>query len=301
MPFFVGIDGGGTKTRCLVGDESSLLGAGSSAASKLLRVGEACTQNSLAAAIHEACVAANISPRAITSTCAGVTGASHAEVAKTIRRLVGQIVGGNIEVVGDMEIALEGALGRGAGVVVVAGTGSIAYGRNRRGETARSGGWGSVVSDEGSGYWVGVNAIRAALRAQARGNPSPLLEKFMLALGASSLDQFIARANGCPPPDFASLFPMVLKAATEGEPVAAEVLSRAGRALAGIAEDVIARLFHAEDIVVAGCGGVFASSMQLRQAFSEQLRARVPGIQLVSGVIDPAFGALTRARRGTVA
>ena len=186
-------------------------------------------------------------------------------------------------------------------MVVVAGTGSIAYGRNRRGETARSGGWGSVVSDEGSGYWVGVNAIRAALRAQARGNPSPLLEKFMLALGASSLDQFIARANGCPPPDFASLFPMVLKAATEGEPVAAEVLSRAGRALAGIAEDVIARLFHAEDIVVAGCGGVFASSMQLRQAFSEQLRARVPGIQLVSGVIDPAFGALTRARRGTVA
>ena len=88
MPFFLGIDGGGTKTRCVIGDEKSQLGAGSSSSSKVQRVGEACARDALAAAVNEACVQAGISPRQIVRTCAGITGAARPEIAGVMRDLV---------------------------------------------------------------------------------------------------------------------------------------------------------------------------------------------------------------------
>jgi glucosamine kinase len=298
VAFFVGIDGGGTKTRCLVGDEASLLGTGTSSGCKLLRVGEAFTEDTLAAAIHEACAAAGVSPQAIVRTCGGITGATHPEVARTLARLLGHIVSGQIEVVGDMEIAFEAAFGPGPGVMVIAGTGSIAYGRNSAGETARAGGWGSVVSDEGSGYWIGVAAIGAALRTHVRGEDSHLLGGLMAQLDASSIDELIARSNASPPPDFASLFPAVLAAAAKGDSAAAEVLYRAGGELAKIAEEVTRRLFLDKDHVqVAAHGGVFASSRQVIESFHRQLSSRRPGVQFLAPAIDPAVGALNRARR----
>jgi len=298
VAFFVGIDGGGTKTRCLVGNEESLLGTGTSSGCKLLRVGEACTQDTLATAIHQACAAAGVSPQAIVRTCGGITGAAHAEVARTLARLLSHIVSGQIEVVGDMEIAFEAAFGSGPGVMVIAGTGSIAYGRNSAGETARAGGWGSVVSDEGSGYWIGVAAIGAALATHARGEDSRLLEGLMAQLDASSVDELIARSNASPPPDFASLFPTVLAAAAEGDSRAAEVLYRAGGELAKMAEEVTRRLFHDTDHVrVAAHGGVFASSRQVTESFHRQLGSLRPAVEFLGTAIDPAVGALNRARR----
>ena len=298
MAFFLGIDGGGTKTRCLVGDEASLLGTGTSSGCKLLRVGEACTEDTLAAAIREACVAAGVSPRAIVGTCGGITGAAHPEVARTLARILSRLVSGEIEVVGDVEIAFDAAFGSGPGVMVIAGTGSIAYGRNSAGQRARAGGWGSVVSDEGSGYWIGVAAIGAALLCHARGEDSRLLEGLMAQLDVSSVDELIARSNASPPPDFASLFPIVLAAAAEGDSASAGVLDRAGRELAKIAEEVTRRLFqNAEPVRVAVHGGVFGSSPQVARSFERQLGSSRPGIEFLAAAIDPALGALNRARR----
>ena len=93
MPFFLGIDGGGTKTRCVVGDEKLQLGAGSSSSSKVQRVGEACARSALAGAVNEACVQAGISPRQIARTCAGITGAARSEIAGVMRDLMSGIVG----------------------------------------------------------------------------------------------------------------------------------------------------------------------------------------------------------------
>src|ERR1700747_2370862 len=125
MPLFLGIDGGGTQTRCILGDDTSVLARATGSGCNLLRVGEACAQQSLAGAIHEACVAANVSPRQITRTCAGISGAADDGIASLVQRLLIEIVGGAIEVLGDMEVALEGAFGGGPGIVVIAGTGSI--------------------------------------------------------------------------------------------------------------------------------------------------------------------------------
>jgi glucosamine kinase len=308
VSFFLGIDGGGSKTRCILGDENSRLGSGSSSGCNVLRVGEACAQSSLQTAIHEACVQAGVSPRDITRTCAGVAGGGRREIASVLRRVITSIVGGEIEIVGDMEIAFEDACGAAPGVIIISGTGSIAYGRNARGETARAGGWGHAISDEGSGHWIGVAAIRAALRARDRGLNSSLLKDLMSALGVETVEELVVRVNGDPAPDFASLFPVVLStalaprllsAADAGDSIANEVLEYAGNELAKLGETVIRRLFSgAEEVSVATHGGVLVSSAQVKNSLVEHLWTRDPRTRFLSREIDPAQGALGRARRG---
>jgi N-acetylglucosamine kinase-like BadF-type ATPase len=300
VPFFLGIDGGGSKTRCLIGDKASVLGAGSAAGCNVLRVGEACARNSLTGAIHEACVQAGISPRQIARTCAGIAGAADDGVASLVQRLLIEVIGGAIEVIGDMEIALESAFADGIGVVVIAGTGSIAYGRNGHGDTARAGGWGRMVSDEGSGHWIGVEAIRQALQAHDRGHDDDLLEKLLSALQVETVNDLAARVNAQPAPDFASLFPVVEDAAEAGSQIAASVLEHAGNELAELVYAVIGRIFTATtqiQVPVASHGGIFASGRKVKQSFEHRLGSRCPQAKCVDVAVNPVLGALQRARR----
>ena len=298
MPIFLGIDGGGTQTRCVVGDDKSVLGTGSGAGCNILRVGEACARESLAGAIHQACVAANVSPRQIARTCAGISGAADDGIASLVQRLLIEIVGGAIEVIGDMEVALESAFGGGAGIVVIAGTGSIAYGRNARGEKGRAGGWGRTVSDEGSGHWISVKTLASALRARDRGSECELLNRLMTALEVRTPDDLVLRINEDPVRDYAWLFPVVLADADAGDKLAAEVLQSAGRELAVLAETLVARLFGNDDeVFIATHGGVFASSVQVKKSFEQELHGLCPRASCVNREINPAMGALARARR----
>jgi glucosamine kinase len=307
LPYFLGIDGGGTKTRCILGDENTVLGSGSAAGCNPVRVGEGCAQTSLEAAIHEACAQAGVSPRDVSRTCAGVAGAQRPQMAGIMRRLLSQIVSGKIKVVGDMETAFEAAFADGPGVIVISGTGSIAYGRNAQGKTARAGGWGHAISDEGSGHWIALAALRAAMRARDRGEESSLLKDLMDALGVKSVEELIERANANPAPDFASLFPVVLSAAMiprlqaaadSGDAIAKEVLEHAGKELSKLAETVSHRLFKDGKFCVATHGGVLTSSEQVKNSFYRHLQAVFPETSYSSKVLDPAQGALNWARRG---
>jgi len=297
VPFFLGIDGGGTKTRCIIGDEKSELGKGSSTSCKVQRVGEDCARDSLSAAIHEACIQAGVSPRQISGTCAGITGSARPEIARVMNELIASVVGGEIEIVGDVEIAFEDAFPGGSGVLVIAGTGAIVYGRNSQGETVRAGGWGWLVSDEGSGHWVGVEAVGSALRERDRGENPPLLKDLMDAIGAVDFDDFIVRLNAAPAPDLSTLFPVVLASAESGNEMAREVLIRGGREVASMAEIVIARLFGEHECMVATHGGVVSSSSVVRASFAQELRSRFAKTKLLDREIDPARGALQRARK----
>ena len=298
MPFFLGIDGGGTKTRCVIGDEKSVLATGSGSGCNIVRVGEACARDSLAAAIHEACAQAGISPQQIARTCAGVAGAADDGVASLVQRVLIGIVGGAIEVIGDMEIALESAFGGASGVIVIAGTGAIAFGRNNSKQNARAGGWGRLVSDEGSGHWIGGQAIGAALRQYDGGKESHLLNELMAALDVRSVHDLAVKANSDPVPEFARLFPVVVKAEESGDVDAIEVLQRAGVQLAATAQIVIERLFlESEHVSVATHGGVFAGSVLVEDAFQAELSRLFPGAKCVDTEVDPAVGALEIARR----
>ena len=298
MAIFLGIDGGGSKTSCLIGDETSILGSGSAAGSNLVRVGEAQARKALASAIRQACAVAHVATPQIQRVCVGLAGAARPEISELVHRIVSELIPGEVKVVGDMVIALEAAFGSGPGVIVIAGTGSIAYGRNAEGQTARAGGWGFAISDEGSGHWVGRVAVGAAIRAHDGAEGENTLEGLMKSWRLETREQLVLAANATPPADFAALFPAVLSLADAGDPIARDVLTQAGSELAKLARTVIRRLFPQSGAVpVAMSGGVFGSSPLVRQVFYNNLRSEYPDALLNPSVIEPVQGALELARK----
>ena len=312
MPYYLGIDGGGTKTTCAAGDESRLLATAITGPSNIVRVGESQTRESLEQAVRQACAAAGIAPAEVARTCIGGSGAAHPELAAKVQQILAAILPTPIDVVGDMQIALEAAFDAGPGVIVIAGTGSIAYGRDQQGNTARAGGWGFAIGDEGSAHWIGREAVRAVLRAadlsgearEGRVTPqdSTLAAALMKTWGVTSLADLARAANAIPPPNFAALFPAV--AASEDD-LAKQVLTRAGRELAQVTVVVTRRLFPVGEIKtvpvamipVAMTGGVFRHAPLVRQVFYNELRKLDPRVEINPQVVEPVEGALRLARR----
>jgi len=294
---YLGIDGGGSKTTCALGDGTSLLATGSAGASNAVRVGEGKAGEALASAIRQACTAAGVSPSQVTRTCIGLAGAAHTEVSNWARQTVSGLVAGEVEVVGDMVIALHAAFFDAPGVIVIAGTGSIAYGRNSQGDVARAGGWGFAISDEGSGHWIGRTAITAALRAEDAETSSPLFKNLLAAWKLSTREQLVKIGNAAPPPDFATLFPIVVKTAESGDSVAFSVLTQAGNELADLAGIVTRKLGMFDSPQVAMSGGVFRHSSQVREVFYNKVRSLHPRSTINPEAVDPVHGALSMARR----
>ena len=304
MGIFLGIDGGGTKTICVIGDETSGLGTGTAAGSNVVRLGEAKARDSLADAIGQACAAANIKPAQIARTCVGLAGAGRPEISNLVRDILTELVSGEIEVVGDMVIALQAAFGDGPGVMVIAGTGSMAYGRNASGNTLRAGGWGFSIFDEGSGHWIGRSAIAAIMRDydETGEENSALWDSVKKYWGQTTREQLVLTANSSPSPDFAGLLPAVLFAADSGDTLARSILTQAGTELARLARIVIRRLFSDGDKVpVAMTGGVFSNCALVRQVFYNSLRSEYPNCSVNLTVIEPVQGALALARKGAKA
>ncbi|PYX90428.1 MAG: hypothetical protein DMG68_01860 [Acidobacteria bacterium] len=301
VAIFLGIDGGGTKTTCAVGDEHTLLASATTGPSNIIRVGEDEARTSLQAAIRQSCAAAGVHLEAIARICIGMSGGARPQTSEVVRRTVSELVSCEIEIVGDMVIALRAAFANSVGVMVVAGTGSIAYGRNQSGTTARAGGWGFAVSDEGSGHWIGRSAVTTALRAYDEGESSGLFSVISKAWGVATLDDLVKAANSTPAPDFSNLFAPVLAAADAGDGLARSVLTQAGSELARVAKIVIARIFPEEaSIPVAMSGSVFRNSPLVRQVFYNSLRSEYPQAAIASTVIEPVKGALELARAGQV-
>jgi glucosamine kinase len=309
MAYYLGIDGGGTKTRCVLADDSTMLARSMTGGCSVIRVGEEKAREALHSAIRHVCDAGKISPDKITAVCIGVTGAARAAIADKIRSIIRELISESalkkLEVVGDHEIALEAAFGAGPGVIAIAGTGSIVHGRDAANNTARAGGWGFAISDEGSGHWIGRRAVSAVLNARDRGLVTSLTAMILHAWKIATIDELVQQANSTPPPDFPRLFPIVLRAADEGDFIARELLSDAGRNVAELTAIVIRRLAACEapgghitsGLPVAMTGSVFRQSSRVREVFYNKLQESLPGTDLRQDLVDPVEGALTRARR----
>jgi glucosamine kinase len=312
VAYYLGIDGGGTKTTCAIGDEASELATATSGPSNITRVGEERARESLHHAIREACSIAKVNPQQVQRLCIGVAGTGRAEIANAVREIVAEVIPGEIQVTGDMEIALAAAFGKEPGVSVIAGTGSIAYGRNANGQTARAGGWGFAISDEGSAHWIGRAAVATWLRALDLGTeenqqggrvaePSSLLREMKGAWNLHSLDEFLRKANSHP--DFAALFPAIVTANGAGDELAGSVLAQAGAELAQLAGIVIRRLFGADtvkaSIPLAMVGGVFKHSARVREVFCDEVRKLDLRIEISPQIVEPVVGALEMARNPT--
>jgi len=310
VAYYLGIDGGGSKTSCAVGDDASLLTTVTTGPSNITRVGESRAREALQQGIREACAAAEITPRQLERACIGAAGAGREEIAGIVRKIAAEIIPGDIKVVGDMEIAMAAAFGEGPGVIVIAGTGSIAHGRNAQGKTARAGGWGFAISDEGSAHWIGRTVVSNLLRVidethdqkegdQAAAESFALYYKLKAAWNIRSLDEFARTANSTP--DFAALFPAILSVAEAGDGPAQSVLTQAGRELARLAGIVARRLFAESDtsaaVPQAMVGGVFRYSRHVREVFCDAVRKLDPRIEVNPNVVEPIVGALQIARK----
>jgi glucosamine kinase len=308
MAYYLGIDGGGTKTRCVLADETNVIAKAMAGGSNVIRLGEARAREALQTAINQVCAVAKISPDEIRAVCIGVAGAARPEIPAKIRSMLTEIIPqtnhARIEVVGDTVIALEAAFGPGPGVIAIAGTGSIVYGRDVAGHIARAGGWGFAVSDEGSGHWIGRRAIHAILSAHDQGIETTLAKMVLDALKLTTLDELVQRANSTPPPDFPRLFPLVLRASDQADSIARDLLADAGIQLAHLAAIVVRRLAPQNPETkssvfppVAMTGSVFRQSLVVRQVFYDTLQTSFPGITVCQELADPVQGALARARR----
>ncbi len=305
MSYYLGIDGGGTKTTCALGDESRVLATVTTGPSNIVRVGEQRARESLHDAVRQACAVAGVPPAEIVRTCIGGSGAARPEIAQIVHDALAQILPNPVVVVGDMEIALDAAFDEGPGVIVNAGTGSFAYGRDGHGNTARVGGLGFAVGDEGSAHWIGRSVVTQVLRTADRAandrrtalESSQFVAALMKAWNVASLSDLARAANSIPPPNFAALFPAI---AVCDDSLALQVLSSAGSELGELAAVITHRLFPSGDaqvVPVAMTGSVFRHAPRVRENFYNELRRLDPRVEINPQVVEPVDGALRMARR----
>jgi N-acetylglucosamine kinase-like BadF-type ATPase len=299
MPLYLGIDAGGTKTDCAVSNGAELLGQATGASCKLARVGKERGRENLQTVIRQATQAAGVEASTIQHVCIGMSGASLAEAVQWAQQTIRELIpDSTIYVAGDHVIAHRAAFGTSPGVLVISGTGSIAFGRNQSGETARAGGWGPNVSDEGSAFWVGREAVTAALHAFDFGNANGLLATIAECWKVAP-EEVIRMANASEP-RFPELAGPVVNAAEQGDDTARAIMERAGQALAGLASAVIRRLWPSGGVVpVALAGGVLQGSPLVRHAFREAMKAEQPQAAVSFAFVRPVLGALEiAAQRG---
>ena len=197
----------------------------------------------------------------------------------------------------DAAVTLAAALGESPGIIVIAGTGSIAFGRDRQGRILRVGGWGNQFDDAGSGYDVGRKAIAAALRAHdGRGKRTSLAPALCRELGLRKITEVVPMQ--LTPQSIAALFPVVQQEAQAGDPTARRLCREAADDLAELATTIVTRLRWQRSAVPIVCsGGVFRSSDLIRQTFARRIRQVAPRARISLLEREPVEGALILARQ----
>jgi N-acetylglucosamine kinase-like BadF-type ATPase len=296
MAYVLGIDAGGTKTRALLADETGrVLAAVSEGGANLRTHGELGVEKVLHAAVEEAQARAGVAAQALALGIAGADRPDDHAVLRAILRRIG--FRERVVVTNDARVAFVAGSTRRVGLALVCGTGSIAWGRNAAGEVARAGGWGWHVGDEGSGFWIGERALRAALRAFDGRGPATTLEAAVLVhFGLERMDQLVRAVydREYPRHEVALLALRVADEATGGDAIAGEILADAAAELVGAARSVIGRLALSQgDYDVVLSGGTFRAIGVLRDAVAAALYA--PGAFVRSLEEEPATGAVKLA------
>jgi N-acetylglucosamine kinase-like BadF-type ATPase len=288
----LGIDAGGTKTICqLVDDQTHVLAEARGGGANLQASGELEVEKVLHGVINQALVGAGAVPSAICLGMAGVDRPRDADIVRGILLRIGHRA--QPYVVNDALIALEAGVPAAEGVVVVAGTGSIAYGRDARGRAARAGGWGYVLGDEGSGYWLGRQALRAVVRsADGRGRATSLTPRVLAHYGVNRPQDLVWEVyhGGLKTTAIAALASVVGEAATDGDPLATQIIEAGAAELAGAAASVARRL-SLDRCPIVLAGGILRGLVPLRTRVLADLARALPQAEPLLLDVEPALGA----------
>jgi N-acetylglucosamine kinase-like BadF-type ATPase len=299
--YFLGFDGGGTKTDCVLADaEGRVVARATAGPSNPLRTGYTRAWFSLSDAADSVLKQEKIHSGHVRGICAGLGGAGRSSVA---RRATGFFERGypnaSVRVTTDLEIALDAAFGAGEGIILLAGTGSAAFGRDANGRTARAGGRGPWFSDEGSTFDVGRRAFQAVALAEEHRGPATALSDRIFALHQSrGWDQLLDQVSKNPDAVFPKTFPLVAELAEQGDAVAGGILSLAAASLAELAASVANELgWRDRDVPVARVGGAFGRAKYFDSAVDSALKKSVPRERSVAVLVSPAEAAVRMAVR----
>lgn len=301
MTYYLGLDGGGTKTECALLDAAGhLISRGLGGPSNAVRAGFDKAFVGLGEAANSALYAAGVQARQVRAVCAGLAGAGRPRVVKRMMAfLVEAFLEADVHVTTDFDVALETAVGDAPGVVLIAGTGSSAYGRNAEGRKVRAGGLGPWIGDEGSAFDIGRRAVAAVAQARDGLEPVTLLAELIPnALQCPTWERLSERIAEAPDEVFPRIFPLVLEAAEADDPPARDILLGAAFSLSRIAGSVVQRLgLSAETFVLAKSGGVFGHSELFDSALDALLRSLAPNAQIGLLSEPPCLGAARMAMR----
>ena len=298
----VGIDGGGTKTRALLTDErghriAEAVGPGSAARPNEIEQ----SAGVIAGVVRDVLERAELSDERPRVVCVGVAGAGRESERQSLyEALSSHQLADELLVLTDFAVALEDAFGDGPGVLLIAGTGSSAFGRGPAGSTGRCGGWGPVIGDEGGGAWIGRRALSVVSAASDGREPETALTGAILtAAEVTEASELIRWAADATPGKLASLAPVVISVADAGDLRANSIISMAVEELALHVRALARQLFADEraSVPVAFTGGLLNKGTSYRKRLEHRLKSAVPGAQIHSDDVDPARGAVRGALR----
>jgi N-acetylglucosamine kinase-like BadF-type ATPase len=298
MNYILGVDGGGTKTLALLGDlDGNVLARGVSGPSNYNAIGFDAACASLESAIH---LARKDYPGEISALCLGMAGAGRKEDIERFQNwAIQEFPKTTVKVVSDAEILLMAGASSGPALALICGTGSIVYGRTVTGELIRAGGWGYLFGDEGSGYAIGIAALRAVMRAHDGRGPETLLSELVLERYSLHIPPELVQAiyaAAAPSAAVAALSDLVEQAAGRGDSMAIAILEESAQELAGTIAAVYSKLgTSAVPLVITG--GTILNGRYLKKAFNHACEVRRLVFTAIRCVAEPVEGALELARK----
>lgn len=297
MTYYIGIDGGGTRARAVLTDAAgTVLARSEGGAARIDVLQPTALLATLSELVRDAAQQANIDRVAV--LCCALAGAGRNDERAALEAAIRQLgIADAVVVTNDALAALQDALGPAPGLLLIAGTGSIAWGRNETGSMARTGGWGALLGDEGSGYAIGLAALRAAVRAHDGRAAATSLRTTVLPYAAAAEPEDLVRwSAAASKSDIAGLAPQVI-AATDTDPEAAGIVKQAARDLAEHVAALHARLGPwTEPPFLAMTGGLIAPGRALRGYVLAELAEWDLPMRVIEREIDAAIGAATLAR-----
>jgi glucosamine kinase len=304
MGLVLGIDGGGTRTRASIVDVSVASGnktqaIAESGSIKRLRVGAQAANENLRALLTDVYKQAGVN--SVSAASVGVASATMPGIPEWITAVLREFKIEKSEVVGDEMIALDAAFEGGPGILQIGGTGSNTIGRAPDGSLECAGGWSSRLGDEGSGYWIGLHAIRRALNAYDREEPTLVLKRVGEIWGTPTIEALVNLGDSTPGPDFAALAPAISELAEQGDSVATGVLKQAAADLVNFVLLVRSKLKRKHaiegEVPVAYIGSVIEKAPIVRRDFFKGLKAAAPEMPVLEDVVVAIEGAIWRAKR----
>lgn len=296
--YVLGVDGGGTKTQAAIVDEHGhLLGLGLSGPANYDAIGLEAAQDNIGEAVAQARVMAGLPVQPFAAAFLGVAGVVSARDHAIVRGFAQALNLAADDLTGvdhDCRIALAGGLSGRPGIVLIVGTGSSCYGINQQGQSWRAGGWGHLIADEGSSYWLGVEAMRiAAASYDGRMGPTGLVEAIKQALGIQDMQELMHRiyVPGLSKHEIAALAPAVIDVVRSGDPVALDMLRRGTQELARCVSAVAHRLNMTDACELALVGGLFRAGDILMDVLRQAISAQLPNCRIKTPEMTPSLGA----------